>query len=248
MATGTEVLEYYGLTVDQGLQFIETNIGQPEVIFNEAYNHGITTQHLSDITGYSTTIINDYFVSSELNSRELDEVKKLFNSSLGELENLVSFNDRNGFLSNVELGTKIETMAEAMDDPIDHESFFSPYFFGYEEVDSVLTPDELGVSHLGNVPATTDSIKSLVYGSLINLYSQLDETELRELKEFPHDENNRDEYRSLLIEDLKDSANYTDLPLADLVANESLSLIEEYGIFNIIGVLDHSILGLAGEL
>ena len=27
MATGTEALEYYGLTVDQALQFIEANIG-----------------------------------------------------------------------------------------------------------------------------------------------------------------------------------------------------------------------------
>jgi hypothetical protein len=135
-----------------------------------------------------------------------------------------------------------------MADPIDHESFFSPYFVGYEEADSVLTPDELGVSHLGNVPATTDSIKSLVYGSLINLFSQLDENELSELKEFSHDENNRDEYRSLLIEDLKDSASYTDDVLADLVVSETASIIEEYWNTDTVGVLDHSILGLAGEL
>ena len=135
-----------------------------------------------------------------------------------------------------------------MVDPIDIPIFFFTLLVGYEEADGVLTPDELGVSHLGNVPATTDSIKSLVYGSLINLYSQLDETELSELKEFPHDENNRDEYRSLLIEDLKDSANYTDDVLADLVVSETASIIEEYRNLDTVGVLDHSILGLAGEL
>lgn len=245
MATGQEVLDFYNFTVNQALQFIEANINQPQTIFNIVNKSGVTIQHLNDITGYSTDIISNYFASAGLNPRELDEVKLLFNSSVRDLEPLVSFNNHSGALSNVELGDKVEARV----DPFEYRYFFEPSSqHGYEQIDGVLTPDELGVSHLGNVPATSDSMESIVYGSLINLYSQLDEIELRELKEFSYDENNRDQYRSILIESLKDSANYTDGVLADLVVSETASIIEEYWNLDIVGVLDHSILGLAGEI
>lgn len=245
MATGQEVLDFYKVTISQALQFIEANINKPQTIFNKANESGITIQHLSDITGYSTDIISNYFVSAGLNPRKLDEVKLIFNSSVGDLESIVSFNSHSGALSNIELGDRVETVV----DPIKYQYFFEPFSqHEYEQIDGVLTPDESGISHLGNVPATSDSMESIVYGSLINLYSQLDETELRELKEFPYDENNKDQYRSILIESLKDSANYTDNVLADLVVSETASIIEEFWNHDIVGVLDHSILGLAGEI
>jgi len=243
MATGQEVLDFYNFTVDQALQFIEANINQPQTIFNIANESGITIQHLTDITGYSANIINNYFSSAGLNPTKIDEVKLLFNSSLMDLESLVSFNSHSGVLSNVELGDRVKAIAN----PFEYRYFFeSSSRHGYEQIDGVLTPDELGVSHLSNVPATTDSMESIIYGSLINLYSQLDEIELRELKEFSIDENNKDQYRSILIESLKDSANYRDNVLADLVVSETSSIIEEYWNTDTVGVLDHTILGLAG--
>ncbi|PSJ16085.1 hypothetical protein [Nitrosomonas supralitoralis] len=244
MATGQEVLEYYGIPVDLAIDFINENIDQPEIIFNLANDAGITIKHLSDITGYSTDSISDYFSSSGLNSKSLNEVKLILNSSLGDLESLVKYNDHNGVLSTASLNEIVEARTSA----VDYEYYFTPFWLGYELADNVLTSDELGVSNLGDLPANTESIEYVIFGTLINLYSYLDETEISQLKQFSHNESNRNEYRSLLIEDLKDSANYTDQALADLVVNETVTLIEEFWDVDTVGVLDHSLLGLAGEI
>jgi len=57
MATGIQVLNYYGITVKQAMDFILANINNPEAIYNGASELGITTQHLSDITVYPADAI-----------------------------------------------------------------------------------------------------------------------------------------------------------------------------------------------
>lgn len=242
MATGQEALAYLGLTVEQVNQFIQENIGQHKIIYDAAYDVGITTQHLSDITGYSTDTIKNFFATFELDTRLLDEVKILFNSDLGDLANLVGFNDHSGVLSTASLGDQVKLDTDSSD----YSAFYEPVF-SYQQADGIYTPDELGVSHLGNVPATDESIESLVYGTLINIYSALDETELSQLKGFSHNESNVNEYRSLLTDALSDPANRSDQDLADLIAAETGILIDEYwNNMDVTGILDHSILGLSG--
>ena len=242
MATGQEALAYLGLTVEQANQFIQENIGQPKIIYDAAYDVGITTQHLNDITGYSTDTIKNFFATFELDTSLLDEVKILFNSDLGDLANLVEFNDHSGVLSTASLGDQVKLDADSSN----YSAFYGPVF-SYQQADGIYTPDELGVSHLSNVPATDESIESLVYGTLINIYSALDETELSQLKGFSHNESNVNEYRSLLTDALSDPANRSDQNLADLIADETGILIDEYwNNMDVIGILDHSILGLAG--
>ncbi len=244
MATGQEVLAHYQVTVEQANEFILANIEQPEVIFNAAENFGITIQHFSDITGYSTDIISEYLLSSGLDSKELDDVKILFNSELGDLASLVGFNDRSDALSTASLADRVKPNVI----PEDYSEFFGPVF-GYQTEDGLFTPDELGVSHLGNnVPATNESIESLFYGTLINLYSALDDTELSELKNFSHNGSNADEYRSLLADALNDPANRSNQELAGLIAGDTATLIGEfwYGDVIVNGTLDLSLLGLGG--
>lgn len=243
MANGQEVLTHHELTVEQANEFIMENIEQPEVIFNAASEFGITTQHLSDITGYSTDVISNFFASFGLDTKLLDEVKILFNSDLGDLASLVEFNDHNGVLSTASLSDQVKLNV----DPSDYSTFYESVF-DYQQDDGIYTPDELGVSHLGNVPATAESVESLVYGTLINVYSALDETELSQLKGFSHNESNVSEYRSILTEALSDSANRSDQDLANLIVNETASLIDEFwnGDVVVTGNLDFSILGLAG--
>jgi hypothetical protein len=243
MATGQEVLAHYQITVDQAIEFIRANLEQPEVIFNAAFESGITTQHLSDITGFSTDSISDFFASFGLDTKALDEVKILFNSDIGDFANFVGFNVRGEVLSNTSLGNQVKLQV----DPVEY-SAFNESVFDYQEVDGIYTSDELGITHLANVPATVESIESLVYGTLINIYSALDETELSQLKSFSHTESNVNEYRSILTEVLSDPANRSDQDLANVVVNETAALIDEYwnGDVQVTGNLDLSLLGLAG--
>jgi hypothetical protein len=167
----------------------------------------------------------------------------LFNSDIGDFANFVGFNVRGEVLSNTSLGNQVKLQV----DPVEY-SAFNESVFDYQEVDGIYTSDELGITHLANVPATVESIESLVYGTLINIYSALDETELSQLKSFSHTESNVNEYRSILTEVLSDPANRSDQDLANLVVNETAALIDEYwnGDVQVIGNLDLSLLGLAG--
>lgn len=244
MATGQEVLAFLKLTVEEANAFILANIEQPQLILDTTKEFGITTQHLSDITGYSTDIISDYFFSSGFDSRVLEDTKILFNSELGDLASLVGFNERSDALSAASLANLVKPNV----DPLDYDFFFEPVF-NYQQADSIYTPDELGVPHLGNnVPATNEKIESLVYGTLINLYSALDDTELNELKGFAHNGSNVDEYRALLTDALNDPANRSDQELAELIKNETITLINEfwYGEVEVTGSLDLSLLGVGG--
>lgn len=244
MASGQEVLMHNQVTVEQANAFILANIEQPEVIFDTAKKFGITTQHLSDITGYSTEIISEYFLSSGLDNKALEDIKILLNSELGDLASLVGFNDHSDALSTASLADKVKPNIISED----YSGFFEPVF-GYQIDDGFYTPDELGVSHLGkNVPATSESIESLFYGTLINLYAALDDAELSELKGFSHNGSNVDEYRSLLTDALNDPANRSDQDLANLIAGDAEVLIGEfwYGDAIVNGIHDLSLLGLGG--
>lgn len=243
MATGQEVLSYYEVTVEEANAFILANIDQPWVIFNTAIEFGITIQHLSDITGFSTDIIRDYFSASELDSRMLDETKILFSTELGSLASLVEFNHRSGMLSTDSLADQVKAKVDSSD----YDDFLEPVF-AYQQADGIYTADELGVSHLGDIPATDESIESLMYGTLINLYSALDDAELIELWGFSDNDSNSDEYRLLLASALSDPANRGDQELADLIANETAILIDEYwyGEVDVIGIFDLSLVGNGG--
>lgn len=242
MATGQEVLAHYQITIDQAQQFILANIKQPDVIFDTAEDFGITTQHLSDITGYSTNIISGFFGSFGLDTVELDDIRILFNSELDNGFSLVGFNNRSDVLSTASLSSLVKADVEISD----YSDFFKPVF-SYQTDDGLYTPDELGVP--GNsVPATEASIESLVYGTLINVYAGLDDSELTVLKDFSHNAANIDEYRALLTDALGDPAIHSDEELADLIADETVALINEfwYGDVIVNGTLDLSLLGLAG--
>lgn len=244
MATGQQVLAHYQITVEQALEFISANIKQPDVIFDTAEEFGITTQHLSDITGYSTDIISYFFNSVELDTAELDDIRLLFNSELSNGASLVQFNTRSDELSTASLASLVKSSVEL----VDYSDFLEP-IFSYQKDDGLYTPDELGISHLGNgVPATEESIESLVYGTLINVYTALDDSELTELKGFSHNAANVNDYRALLTDALSDPVNRSNQELADLIADETTTLINEfwYGDVIVNGTLDLSLLGLAG--
>ena len=241
------VLSSIGVTFQQARDFIYSHTEQPLVIFEAALINGVTTSMLSDITGVSSDVISEYFASFGLNTDLLDDVSILVNSDLGSLAHLVEFNNHNGVLSTSSLREEVKSLFE--DDPSSYDGFFGPVFDYQQKADGIYTPDELGVTHLGNIPASDENIESLFFGTLVNSYMALDETELQQLTEFPVNESNLDVYQALLFDALSDTPAVPIWPndiLAEQVVSYAANLIDDFwNDVTVFGILDHSFPGLA---
>lgn len=243
MATGSEVLKYYEITVEQANGFIMANVNQPELIYDTARELGISTQHLSDITGYSTSIIKDYFESSGLDIYFLDQVRILFNSNLEDLDYLVDFDDKTGVLST----TSLEERVKASVDSSVYEDFFKSTF-DYQAIDGNYSPDELGTNHVGNVPAQNTVIENLFYSTLVNQYMALDGLEVDQIIDFKLTNDNFDEYREMLhdaLVDVPSTPYWDDEILAESIYKEAVNIINGHEDSVFIGKLDSTFLGLA---
>jgi hypothetical protein len=70
--TAKDLLEVYGLGVADAAAFINSNLQNPQVIFDTAKKFGITNQHLSEITGYKTDVIQSFWSAHGLQPALLD--------------------------------------------------------------------------------------------------------------------------------------------------------------------------------
>lgn len=239
-------LAVFGITVQQADDFIIANIDSPQIIFDTASQFGVTTRMLSEISGYSMDIVNDYFLAAGYSSAAIStelNVSILINSDLRELEHLVSFNTRAGVLSNAALR---EVVAPVINTDFDYDATFGAVKPD-QSSDHIYSSGELGVEHLDNVPATNENIESLFYGSLINIFSALDESELNQINTFPGDRDS-DDFQSLLLTALSEtpaSIIWSDDELTDLVTTEAIAILNKFWTNDLVGILDHSYLGLA---
>lgn len=229
-----------GFTVQQAKAFIESNASKPDVIFATARQYGVTTNMLSEISGYSNDVIRGYFDASGEKSAELDYTSLLVNSDLGNLENLVGFNEKTGALSNASLRATVKSF---LSDKNSYEPTFSAI---HTESDGIYDAEELGVGHLLHVAATNENIESLFYGTLINIFERIDKSELSEINN-PSLDKNSNEYKQLLLNALTDSPDtiaWSDKQMVDLVTEEAAHIIDQYWSASLVGVLDHSYLGI----
>lgn len=231
-----------GITVQQAKDFIIANIEKPEIIFKTASQYGVTTRMLGEITGYPRDAVQKYFPNTDMG--KLLDMSKLVNSDLGLLEDLVAFNTREGVLSNASLRAVVKPQTDIS---YAYDQSFTSSNPDLQLKDGFYSSGELGVERLDDIPATNDNIESLFYGSLINIFSALDVSELNQIKAFPDNGNNED-FQVLLLTVLSKSPTPTawnDNQLADLVANEAINILGKYWTNDLFGILDHSYLGLA---
>ncbi|MEK6736283.1 MAG: hypothetical protein AABY47_06915 [Pseudomonadota bacterium] len=238
-------LAEFGITVQQARDFIKLNIQEPEEIFQVARDYGVTTRMLSELSDHSVDAVRGYFSAVNLQSKDLDYPNILVNSDLGSLGSLVSLNQREGILSNTSLRTAV--LEKLGSNKGDYEFTFG-FVKPYQDDDGIYNADELGVGHLTSVPATTESLESLFYGSLINIFSALDEIELNQIVGFSN--KGTEEYQTLFLSTLSESPTpimWSDTDLSHLVEDEVVSIIGKYwekGNY-LAGLLDHSYLGIA---
>ncbi len=86
---------------------------------------------------------------------------------------VLDLNDRTGALSTLTLRT---TVLNAVADDSKYWSLFAPAKYGGSS-DGVFTMAELGVSHLGDLPATAGTIESLYYGTFLDIALSIDFSE-----------------------------------------------------------------------
>lgn len=244
MATIDDVLIGIPATRQQALDWIFFHVDQPDIIFETAFTHGVTTAMLSDLTGYSSNIIKSYFINNGSDPELLDDVGILFNSDLGSYAHLVGSNNHSGILSTDSLRAEVKPLFE---NPTLYEEFFAA-IFDYQAADGIYSPDELGVSHLGSIPATNSNIESIFYGTLLNIGKSLDLEEFKQITEFSVNDTNFDQFIGIVHDALSDSPS-TPIPddlLKDAVIEHAHSMIKEYwNDATLIGILDHSpLLGL----
>ncbi|WP_048441359.1 hypothetical protein [Caenimonas sp. SL110] len=103
----------------------------------------------------------------------------IFSDNMMELVQLLQLNNRTGVLSNASLKAEvIKVTGEAA-----YLATFTP-----DSVDGggdgVWTPDELGFSHLGTLPATVATVESLFYGTYLHIFTSIDQGEAVQLSNF----------------------------------------------------------------
>lgn len=246
-------LAKFGVTFQQASDFIFANVDRPQVIFDTANEFAVTTEMLSEITQFSTDIIRDFFADFGLDTSQLEDTHILISTDPDTLSGLVAFNERIGALSNESLRSVVQdALLQSSIDATAYDNVFGPQL-DFQDDDGIYDADELGVEGLGNVPATTASVESLFYGSLINMFSRFDSFELNQI--IPISLDNRfisEDFQAFVLEaltDIPETPRQTEDELAELaglVAREAAILISEMAQDNtIVGVLDQSYLGVA---
>lgn len=238
-----EHLAKFGVTVEQAFDFIFANTENAELIFEVADRFLVTNNFLSEITNHSIDTVRDYFSINGIDSSKLDYASRVINFDLDTLEHLVGFNENAGLLSNDTLRDAVKPL---LNFPLGYEPTFEP--FSILDDDGIFDAEELGVGHLSNVPANGSSLESIFYGSLINSFNAVDETELETFNSIRGDIN--PDNAQIMLEILSESPESSIWPeeqLAGLVIDEAVSTINgfwtsgnDFG-----GVLDLSFLGLS---
>ncbi|QOJ24644.1 MAG: hypothetical protein HRU78_14135 [Gammaproteobacteria bacterium] len=239
-------LNSFGITIQQAQKFIDLNIEHPEIIYNTARDYGVTTAMLSEIEGIPKDVINTYFESVDKEGMFIDGMSIIVNSDLGALELLVNFNNRTGSLSNTSL--REETLGK-LKIKTDYDPFFSETMKRDLHNDGIYDAEELGIGHLGNVPAKGENLESIFYGSLINMLSALDKSEWNQITGL-RDSGNTEKLHTILFTALSESPSpvaWSEVELKNMVATEAADIIDKYwhSDSTLIGILDHSLLGLA---
>lgn len=185
-------LASYGVTIEQAHEFVLSNLNNPATIFNVAKQFGVTNAMLGEIAGgYSAADVQAFFSARGIDSSVLDGNMpgdddsgdgggaELLPEDLAALAALVALNTDTGTLSNAAL--RAQVIAETGEAA--YLEAFDP--LGYEgAADGTLSAADLGVSHLGELPATVATLESLFYGTIIKSLRAIDMQEALQMNSF----------------------------------------------------------------
>lgn len=188
-STAEPFLAMLGVTIQQAKDFIFSHANEPTTIFNVAKQYGLSTTKLSEITGFSTSDVSAYFSSFGLDAEKLNKVnsssgtRDLLAPDLTSFASIIAFNNNTGVLSTKALRESANVFSSLPKDVFEEIYYlkFNPSNFKGAG-DGIFTPEELGgITSLGNIPATVETLESLFYGTAINAYRNYDLNEFLDI-------------------------------------------------------------------
>lgn len=188
IATASSVLAQHGWTTAQAAQWIQAHLNDPAQIQNAMASLGLDYTMLSEVAaqlqpGITPAQIQQFFQASipqpqpQPGPQVPGAGEAVFPT---ELQNLVSLNQNTGVLSNANVRSIALQQGVSAER---YDQLFSPSSIDLNG-DGILSTNELGLSTLGNLPATSDTVASLLYGTVINVFHALDMQELTNIGNF----------------------------------------------------------------
>jgi len=178
----TAYLATFGVTLEQANAFVMSNLGNPQLIYDTALQYGVTNQMLGEIAGgYTAREVRGFFDARGLDSGALDEsyAVGILPAGLESLAPIMGLNANTGVLSNAALRDRVAAQTGSAS----YDAAFDPTLY-VGAFDGTLSPEDLGFSELGTLPATPSTLESLFYGSLINGIRNVDPQEVQAFKTF----------------------------------------------------------------
>ena len=227
-------LANYGISVQQAHDFIFAHLDDPALIYNTAAQYGVTNEMLGEIVGgYNEDQVGAYFDSHGLASAQLDTAHPFLADDMGQLANLISLDTYGGILSVASLRQQVVSQTGATS----YNAAFNPD--QYEgAADGVFTSAELGVTHLGSLPASLETVESLFYGTVITALKAIDFDEGMALYNFFEtygdaldngDEGAALQFVGLLMSVLEDSTSspiFSDSDIAQAIVSAGVLMIQ----------------------
>lgn len=181
-------LAHYEISLDDAIAFVHANQDNPGLLFNISRDYGLTYEMLGELFGNQTAEqIEQYFRSSGLLDDDTPEEPgedsyELVPEQWAQVATVVSLNNNAGDLSNASIRAKViaqtsEAAYFQAFDPMQYEDSGSAS-------DGILSAEELGLSHLTNLPATVETVESLLYGTTIKIQQSLDLSEAMSMSAF----------------------------------------------------------------
>lgn len=255
--TAAQHLSQYGVTIQQAKQFIMENLNNVSNIYNVAKEYGVTNAMLAEIYGGVTeNDVKGFFQYHGFNPEVLETPLTVHQSvfladDMATLQSLVALNTTySGELSNASLRSEIiaNTGADA------YYAAFDPSSYEGSD-DGIFTPAELGLSQFSNLSASTETIESLFFGTIIKAYKSIDMNEINEISNFVMANQNAiisgndtvlSQYIDLMIGVFEDPANpqiISDSQIADLIVASGTMYVQLVGNSDAPALFDGMLMG-----
>lgn len=200
-------LAQFGVTIAQAREFIFSNVENPGTIYAVSKQFGVTNEMLAEIVGggFTAQQVSNFFTERGFDGPALGGLPSSGDDSSGGgtsgggttppatdtdtlvpaelqavLSALVTPNTRTGILSNAELRAAVLSQGVSQ---AQYNALFSPASLD-DNGNGTLELSELGLTSGASFAATSDTLESLVYGSMLNLLERIDLNETLSLSNF----------------------------------------------------------------
>jgi hypothetical protein len=188
MSTTSEFISNtFGVSMAEANEFVMSHVSDPAFIYNMATQYHVTSAMLGEITGYSSTDVENFFTANHLDGAALraaptqsSGLQLLSMEGSAIPDSFVKLNTWSGVLSTASLHAAI--VANTGQAAYDQAFSAAPYDANH---DGVLSASELGTTVLGaSLPANEGTIESIFFGTVVNALKSLDANELNDLISF----------------------------------------------------------------